>query len=441
MERVEENIRIRGGKEVTKRLRFTRHGPVISDIVTKEPNGEVLAFQWTANDPSEELRALYGVNRARNWTEFLKGLSYQVAPTLNYIYADTQGNIGYSLAGRIPIRPHAASFLPLPGWSREFDWKGYISFDEMPRLYNPPQGIIATANNRIIDSSYPHYLSDLFDPPYRIRRIRELLKAKKDFSLEDMAHIHSDVVSLHARETIANLTSVLAGIGGKDASLKDAVDRLLNWDGLCSQTSIEASIFHILFHRLTVNLLTPYLGSELFLAYAEIFNQSLVPVDKILRDPMSSWFASYPRPALVEKSLREALAELRARFGTDANEWSWGKLHTLVLRHPFERRKFLAPLFSIGPFPSSGDGVTINMGYYRHSDPYEQKVGASLRMIMDVGDWEQSGFTIASGQSGHPFSPHYRDQTELWRSGEYIRLWDVGENKDKGQTQFFSPTS
>ncbi|TMA09580.1 MAG: penicillin acylase family protein, partial [Deltaproteobacteria bacterium] len=153
MDRREEKIRIRGGREVVRWTRFTRHGPVISDAARQGPTDEVLAFQWTGHDASQEFRALYGINRAHGWKEFLQSLSYQIAPTLNYLFADAQGNIGYSLAGRVPIRPQSVSLLPLPGWTRQYDWKGYIPFDELPRLYNPPEGIIATANNRIADAS------------------------------------------------------------------------------------------------------------------------------------------------------------------------------------------------------------------------------------------------------------------------------------------------
>ncbi|HBA40506.1 MAG TPA: penicillin acylase family protein, partial [Deltaproteobacteria bacterium] len=219
----EEKIAIRGGREVKKKVRFTRHGPVISDLtkITNVPAEEVLAFKWTAHEPSDEFRCLYGVNRACNWHEFLQSLSYQAAPTLNYVYADTAGNIGYSLAGKVPLRPYDPTLLPLPGWSEEFEWQGYLPFSEQPRLYNPPEGAIATANNRIADESYPYFLSDLFDPPYRIRRIKELLSAKERLSPEDMAAIQQDIVSNHAKELIGLLKNDLEAIADKDRSLKN----------------------------------------------------------------------------------------------------------------------------------------------------------------------------------------------------------------------------
>ncbi len=426
----EEKITVRGGREIKKRVRFTRHGPVISDFTQGQggPAEEVLAFKWTAHDPSEEMRCLYGVNCARNWDEFVESLSYQTAPTLNYVCADNTGNVGYSLAGKVPLRSYSRSLLPLPGWSGAFEWQGYVPFSELPRLYNPPEGVIATANNRIADASYPYYLSDLFDPPYRIRRIKELLTGKKKFSLQDMAEIQKDVVSLHARELIEILKADLEEIAAKEATLKRTIERLIRWEGNCSENSIEASLFHVFHQWLLKNLLVPDLGQELFLAYTEIFNQSLVPTDRILRDPHSPWFDSRSRRTVVEKSVRDAQEELTQRLGADREQWGWGELHTLTLHHPFDRSKILAPIFSLGPFPSSGDGVTINMGFYRHSNPFEHVVGPSLRMIIDLGDWKRSRFILPSGQSGYCFSPHYRDQIELWRRGEYIQLFYEEDN-------------
>lgn len=421
---VEETLRVRGRKEVKRRVRSTRHGPVISDF-TQEisgPTDEVLAFKWTAHEPSEEVRCVYGVNRARAWDEFRASLSYQTAPTLNYVYADAGGNIGYSLAGKIPVRPHGPSPLPVPGWDESFEWRGYVPFDELPHLYNPPEGVIATANNQIAEDSYPYYLSFLFEPPYRVRRIKELLTTKEKFSPEEMAQIQKDVVSLHGRETVKILEADLQEIARKEPPLQEVAQRLARWQGDCSEKSPEAALFHLFHQRLMVNLLKPDLGQELCQAYLELFNQPLRPIEMILRDTGSPWFSSRPRQEWVEQSLREAQQELVERLGRNMESWDWGTLHTLTLTHPFGRVKMLAPLLSIGPFPTAGDGVTINMGFYSYEHPYRYAVGPSLRMIVDLADWRHSRFVLPSGQSGHCFSPHYRDQTELWRRGEHIQL-------------------
>lgn len=422
MNKREEIIRVRRGGEIKRVVRSTGHGPVLSDFGNSQKGSPVLSFRSTAHEPSREFRCLYGVNLTRDWPEFLDSLSYQSAPTLNYVYADGRGNIGYSLAGKIPLRPTVPSLLPVDGSIKDNDWRGYIPFSELPRLYNPPEGVIATANNQIADASYPHYLSHFFEPPSRIRRIEELLSAKKSLSMNDMRALQKDCVSLYAAELIQALKSDLAQIVEEKNDLKAVAERLMSWDGACDEQSVESAIFHVFHHRLLANLLVSALGEDLFTAYVEIFNQCLTPTDQILRDPASPWFSNRPRRELVAKSLREACEELKSKLGDDPELWQWGKIHSLILNHSLGRFKVLRPLLSIGPFPSPGDGTTVNMGFYRHSNPYAHTVGASLRFVIDVGGWEESGFIIPSGQSGHVFSAHYRDQITLWREDRYLKI-------------------
>jgi penicillin amidase len=169
-------------------------------------------------------------------------------------------------------------------------------------------------------------------------------------------------------------------------------------------------------------LLIPALGEDLFSAYLEIFNQCIVPVDEILRNPESPWFCSRSRGDLVALSLREATAELAGELGTEMKRWHWGRIHSLSFTHPFGRLRYLRPALSIGPFAAPGDGMTINMGFYRHSVPFRHTVGPSLRFVIDLGNLNHSCFIIPTGQSGHWQSPHDHDQTDLWRDGRYLRI-------------------
>lgn len=418
-----EIIRIRGKPAISRNVRATHHGPIISDFADDRTAEEVLSLRWTAHDPSLEFCSLYGVNRARNWHDFLAALSHQTAPVLNYLYADQEGNIGYSLAGKIPVRSRSPSFLPLEGWSRRDEWQGYIPFTELPRLYNPPEGVIATANNKPVDGSYRHTISGFFEPPYRIQRIRSLLAEKSTWSVDDMAKMQMDVVSLHAKTLLNHLRADLSQLVVDDAKTKNVADRLLKWDGHCHGDSVEAAIYHVFYHRLTVNLLMPLLGEELFFGFTEIFNQSLVPVDRILANPNSVWFTDCSRLKLVARSLEQAVDELAHALGGNIARWRWGRIHTLFLNHNFGRLAFLRPCLCLGPFPSFGDNTTVNLGFYRHSDPYRHTVGASLRAVIDFSDWRNAGFILPSGQSGHPFSPHYGDQATLWRNGRRISIF------------------
>jgi penicillin amidase len=417
----EERIQVRGASAVTRIVRSTRHGPLLSDFTAGQGPHQALALKWTGHEAALELQALYGLNRARDWSDFLASVELHVAPTLNYVYADISGNIGYCLAGKIPARTQP-SLLPLPGWHEDSDWRGYIPFAELPRLYNPPEGVIATANNSVADPSYPYHLSDLFEPPYRIRRIKELLTTKSVYSLSDMAAIQLDVISTLARSMVAAMREDLQQIALKETALAEVVRSLLAWDGSCSERSYEAALFHVFYQRLMVNILEPDLGGELLQSYAEIFNQSLIPLEQILRAPDSPWFEHVARIDFVHQSLRETIDFLRRELGPDKRDWSWGKLHTLTLRHALGQQSALARFFSVGPIPASGDGVTINIGFYSHAHPYSELVGPALRMIVDVSNWDNSKFVLISGQSGHPFSKHYRDQFALWQTGRYISL-------------------
>jgi penicillin amidase len=168
------------------------------------------------------------------------------------------------------------------------------------------------------------------------------------------------------------------------------------------------------------NLLAPTLGEDLFSAYVEILNQCLVPTDAILKEPSSVWFRGRSRAHLVAISMEETCADLKQAFGENLDAWHWGELHQLLMNHSLGRISLLQPLLAIGPIPATGDGTTINLGFYRHSNPYRQTVGPSLRFIADLKNLENTGFIVSSGQSGHPLSDHYADQTELWRRGQRI---------------------
>ena len=436
-----ESIGVRRSKPLEKVIRRTRHGPVISDFGGVTSSDEILSVRWTAHDATEEMRGLYGVNRAKDWDEFHENLRHHGAPSLNFMYADRVGNIGCALAGNIPLRADVPALLPVPGWDEKNDWRGYIPFNDLPRIYNPPEGVIASANNRVADSAYPFYLSHFFEPPHRFRRIGEVLGSRKKHSVEELAAMHLDDVSLHAKELIATLRAELAQIVGDNPVVKGAAGYLLSWDGRCGEMSVAAAIFHVFHHRLLVNLLAPDLGEELFSAYVEILNQCIVPTDRILADPSSEWFARRSRSKLVALALREACAEIAAALGPDMSRWRWGKFHTLHMNHSLGRVPILRNLLGIGPLPAPGDGTTLNIGFYRYSNPYAQTVGASMRFIIDMSSAQSSEFILPSGQSGHPWTAHYADQTPLWLSGQRIGMYAEKRNAGNESDLLLEPGS
>jgi penicillin amidase len=254
------------------------------------------------------------------------------------------------------------------------------------------------------------------------------LGQREKYSLGGLAAVQLDHVSLHARDLIAALQPDLTRIADDNRILKAAANRLLAWDGGCAVSSIEAAIFHLMHQRLLRHLLIPVLGEEAYPAYVEILNQSIVPTDRIFAEAKSVWFSRRSRFELVHLALSGACEELEEKFGANMEDWCWGKVHQLYLGHALSRVDALKSVLGIGPMPTPGDGMTINVGFYRHSNPYAQTVGASLRFAVEMGPSMRSEFVLPSGQSGHPTSAHYRDQTELWLRGKTISFNPPAEN-------------
>lgn len=430
-ERRSETLTVRGRGRVMREVRSSRHGPVVSDVLAHPPvqsldrakrESGVLSLSWTGHIPADEIQSVAGINRAQTWAEFLGSLSHHVAPSLNYVYADIEDNIGYTLAGKIPIRAHTPDWLPLPGWTDDHNWSGYIPFEELPRLYNPPEGAIATANNRITDSAYPYYLSELFEPPYRIDRIRALLTAKRRFSHEDMASMQQDTRSLLATAVLNAVAAELHSVKAQDPSLAESVDLLLQWDGRCEPESPGAGLFHVFYTRLMWNVWGKDLGTDLYTAYTEILNQPVRPLNNIIESRDAAWFQQSSLEEVVRTSLAEARAHLVETLGAAPGDWAWGKFHTVRLQHALGTIKPLASYFALGPFPSAGDGSTVNNAHYPYSMPFEQTIGPAFRLVVSLEEPVRSHVVLMGGQSGHPSSRHYGDQIDLWRGGDYIRL-------------------
>ena len=240
-----------------------------------------------------------------------------------------------------------------------------------------------------------------------------------------MAQAQFDCLSLHALQLIAELASELSHIADDNQTIKAAAQRLLEWNGRCDADSIDAAIFHLFHYRLLQNLLIPTLGEELCSAYTEILNQCIVPTDRIFADPSSVWFSRRSRSDIVTSSLREACGELQEKFGSNIEAWHWGKLHQLHMTHAFGRTRVFKHPLGIGPLRTAGDGMTINLGFYRHSNPFAHTVGSSLRFAAELGQSIRSEIVLPSGQSGHPSSVYYGDQTDLWLKNARISLTGI----------------
>jgi penicillin amidase len=428
-----ETIKVKGAEDVPLAIRISRHGPVISDVVQAAldatPRGHALALAWTALvEDDTSLAAFLKLARAANWKQFVEATRELHAPQQNLSYADIDGNIGFIAPGRIPVRKREnrlQGLAPAPGWDARYDWAGFIPFEELPRAFNPPGGKLVTANHKIVPPGYRHHITTEWQAPYRARRIDQLLEEVHRHDRASFARMQADVVSLAARELLPRMVA----IQGPTLEADDALKWLAAWDGEMSPERPEPLIFNAWWREFARALYADELGA----AFRSQWRQRALFVDNVLadRDGQARWCDDV-RTARVETcdeilgaSLERALADLRRRYGNDSGRWTWGQAHEARLRHrPFSRSSWLRGYFDIS-VPSGGDGDTINRGEMDFSDeaePYANRHASSLRAIYDLADPQASVFIHPGGQSGNPFSPHYRSLAALWARGDYVPM-------------------
>ena len=385
----------------------TRHGPIVF-----EKNAVRYALRWTALDPRlQNMSGFSALNRARNWKEFRDALSSYTAPMQNIVYADVDGHIGYYAAGRVPIRRSGDGSMPYDGATDAGEWTGYIPFAELPHLFDPPSGIIVTANQRIVGNDYPHFLTHHWAAPYRARRIYELLKDKSKLTATDFRAIQGDTYSIAAALTAREVVKAgheLTATTGADGKWLETVKLLEGWDGRMdadSRAALFAAQIRTAFRR---RILNAALGAELAKDYS--WGNSDTLIDRILTERPREWlpkeFKDYAELLRAcEMDAREAISK---RLGADESKWKWGGFTQVSFSHPLSRAPLIGLQFTIAPFPqngASGSNPTVNVGR-----------SVSMRLIADTSDWDKTQQGIALGESGDPSSPHWQDQLADWRA-------------------------
>ncbi len=426
---VEEVIRVAGRAEpVTLRVRITRHGPIINDVLESLADQPPLAMQWTALQPGQLLRSVIAINKATNWREFREALRYWDVPSQNFVYADVDGNIGYQMPGRVPIRAAGDGSGPVPGWTGEYEWVGEIPFDALPSVFNPPQGWIVTANHAVVDpSAYPFFLGKSWDHGYRARRIIQLLTAQDTLSVEDMQRIQSDTRSLFADDLLPLLLNRLPQ---EDVLSRAAFEQLRDWDRFSTRESVGALIFEALWVQLAHAIFDDELGDALAGEVISTDTATKLAVLDALRDPAAPWWDDVTTEAtetpdlIIARAWRNALASLKARFGERVTDWQWGRAHVLSFRNQTLGRSGIAPierLFNRGPFAVDGASSAVN-NIGNAGPGFEATSLPSWRMVVDMADFTRAVAIHTTGQSGHAFHPHYDDMIPRWREGQYNPL-------------------
>ena len=410
---VPERIAVRGQPQpVDLRVRVTRHGPIIDDVVPGL--GASLAMRWTALEPGTVSASVLRLDRARTWEEFRDALRLWTVPAQNFVYADREGNIGYQLTGRIPIRAGGSGLLPVPGWTGEHEWVGEIPYERLPSEFNPARGFIVTANNRITPDAYPYSISHEWDPGFRARRIETMLAGDDRATVDQMQQIQMDLTSLPGQAIVQALGS--AHIAEEPAA--GLLAELRSWDGVLRPDSRAAAVYEAFRMALVRRLFRDTLGPELYLRYLDRSGAWQLVVMRLLGDPSSRWWGSHGRDAVVAAALTDAEETLTRRLGADRAGWSWGRLHSMRFVHPLGNLYALGWIFNAGAPPTGGDIFTVDNGGFA-ADTFAHVIVASYRQIVDLGDWDRSIAIHTTGQSGLPFHAHYRDFISLWASGRY----------------------
>jgi penicillin amidase len=365
------------------------------------------------------------MGQARNFGEFQEAVRTWECPGQNMVYADVDGHIGYQCTGLYPVRKRGDGTLPVPGWSSEYGWDGWVPFEELPWSEDPDEGFLATANQQIHDDSYPYLIGKDFLPAYRARRIAELITRTEKHSKETFGRIHMDTVSIPAREILPFLLEVAP----TDTRQKEALLALEGWDCDLAADSVGACVYQVWCKHIAREILLPRLGQDLFdhfhgrRQWTNSFQYQVLPA--MLQFPTARWFGADGREARDEVLLRAlggAVDELTAALGEDMSGWRWGALHKARFVHQLAMIPDLADLFTAGTVDVGGDEQTILQSMWEPGLGYDAEVVPSWRHIIDLADIEASVGVHTPGQSGHPGSPHFRDHLPMWAKGEYHPL-------------------
>ena len=436
----EETIEVRGEEPEKLVVRTTRHGPVISDVVPEAEDflseGEVMALAWPALAEDDRTGdALAGLSEARDWDGFLAAMRNFHSPQQNVIYADTSGSIGMVVPARVPMRRGGDGSLPVPGWTGTHDWTGWVPFEELPLTLNPGSGRIVAANNRSAGPDYPHILTAHWAFPHRAERIIERLSSLKQATLDDNHSIQVDIVSMAAERLLPRLLAALPDGKDDDDLVGRARTLLSDWDRRMDRERPEPLIFASWIETLNRGLLAPRLGER-----AEDFARpnparlaGILERGEWCDDPASD--AEESCEERIGTALSEALAELAEHFGGDLDDWRWGEAHVARLAHPiFGRIPVLRDLLG-KPVETHGGAITVNRGGASFQGELERRFehvhGPGLRVVYDLSDLDNSRFIIATGQSGHIFSPNYLDLAPLWADGQSLTLGPAGNASRK----------
>ena len=423
----DEVIKIKGAADQHMRLVVTRHGPVV-----QQDGDKYYAMKWTALEPGGLSSSYFWLGKAQNWNEFLEIMKTAWGPAQNTVYADVDGNIGYIMGARVPIRKKGRGDVPVPGDTDAYEWTGYVPFEQLPKSFNPESGFIATANARVVGPDYKPYLTDNWEEPYRTARIYDLLSDKHDLRPEDMLKVQADAYSIPHAFIAEQLVAAAKVAPPKDPRAKKLIEQAKDWNGIAEANSTVVAFLNSAMYRALNSILEAQLGND-----ADKYDwRKLNFLQRTLQERPAKWLpAQYKNyDELLTAAADQAVQRLEERTkDADPEDWDWKRFNYLDMLHPLGREGLLKKLLSITDQAQSGTDYSPRAASRDH--------GPAMRFVANTANWDESIILIPAGESGQPGSEHYRDQFSYWLDGKaiYGPFTDAGEAKIRRHTLTLQP--
>ena len=423
---INDKIRIKvkdGFKTEKLKIRITRHGPMISDVLPGAPKN--CAMQWAALDlPSLDINGLIKLVKANSFDEFRKALSHIRTINLNIGYADKEGNIGWQFTAAPPIRKKGDGSLPVPGWTGEYDWQGFVPYEELPFDFNPESGYVASFNNDPGNVSYHLTNYYLFERAIRFRQIMKT-RPKQKVTFEELKSMQLDTVSMVAQRWVPKILHICE----KEKDLGICRNLFSSWNYSIEQSSPAATLFNYFYYLLMGNTLKDELGEELWkkdLGREYLYYVPDLVLTRIINDPehlfyddISTTGTKESQDDIVRRSMSEAIEYLTEKLGADTDDWQWGKVHKMAFNHTLGGK---LSFLNLEPVPTHGSHHTINSGFWDSTKPFNMSSGGVICMMVDFANPQRSTIINPPGQSGHYLSPFYDDLVKTWAAGNQVPM-------------------
>ena len=403
---IDETILIKGQPDEHLKVVVTRHGPIIH-----REGDKAYALRWTATEPGGLANSYNWLGKAHNWKEFREIMRHVWGPGQNAVYADVEGNIGFVMAARVPIRKKGHGEVPVPGDTDDYEWTGYIPFEQLPQALNPESGLIVTANARVVGPNYKPYLTDRWDEPYRTARIYDLLHDRHDLRPEDMLKVQTDTYSYPHLFLADQLMAAAKIAQPQDPRARTLIEGLKDWNGIADAGSPEVSFLHAARRTAIDLLLEPFLGKDTNLYHW----RSTTFLQKVLTDRPAKWlpatYKNYDELLAAAADLAVTNLAEQSRSGR-VNDWAWKCFNSLDMFHPLGHDGLLKRFLSITDKPQAGTVYSVRAATKHH--------GPAMRFVGNPGNWDESILLLPAGQSGQPGSSHYSDQFSYWYEGKPV---------------------